>query len=668
MLRRPITICRLWLALLWLGLPATGALANIPQDATWINQRNQFQEAEKALRKGRLQTYRRLERRLRGYPLHVYLEYAELTRRLDHTPPKKVQAFLHRHADTPLAVRLQKRWLYSLARQGRWQLLVDNFTSTDSRRLLCHYARGLLETGQPERAWAVMEGLWHTGRSLPPQCDRPLKAWRGAGRLTEELVWERIRLAMNSGNVRLARHLAGDLPKDQRYWVEIWSKVRRDPAFVAEVNAHFIGRDRPAVLDDITVYGLRRLARREPLEAARLWQNLKHQHRLPPAERERIESRLALALLKSREPEARTLLEKLELSARDERVVTLHFFAAVQDQDWDTALEWLERLSVARQHTDQWRYWRGRVLEGMGRLEEARSIYVMNGENRGYYSFLAADRAGYRYQFAHVPLRYRPAELADIEQHPAILRARELYAIRRLADARREWNHAIERLDTPNLLRAAKLADEWGWHDRAITTLARARYWDDLELRFPLAHQQEVEREAQRQRVNPAWAFAIIRQESAFTPDARSTAGALGLMQLLPRTARSMARSMRLRRPRYRDLLDSETNIRLGIRYLRQVQDRYDGHPVLATAAYNAGARNVRRWLPEAGNVAADVWIETVPFSETRNYLKRVLTYTVIYEQRLGKDPVPLLERMRPVPGTGTATARQDAAQPGRPG
>ena len=292
----------------------------------------------------------------------------------------------------------------------------------------------------------------------------------------------------------------------------------------------------------------------------------------------------------------------------------------------------------------------------------------MNGENRGYYSFLAADRAGYRYQFAHVPLRYRPAELADIEQHPAILRARELYAIKRLADARREWNYAIERLDTPNLLRAAKLADEWGWHDRAITTLARARYWDDLELRFPLAHQQEVVREAQRQRINPAWAFAIIRQESAFTPDARSNAGALGLMQLLPRTARSMARSMRLRRPRYRDLLDSETNIRLGIRYLRQVQDRYDGHPVLATAAYNAGARNVRRWLPEAGNVAADVWIETVPFSETRDYLKRVLTYTVIYEQRLGKDPVPLLQRMRPVPGTGTTTARREAAPPGRPG
>ena len=199
------------------------------------------------------------------------------------------------------------------------------------------------------------------------------------------------------------------------------------------------------------------------------------------------------------------------------------------------------------------------------------------------------------------------------------------------------------------LLKAAKLADEWGWHDRAIATLARARYWDDLELRFPLAHQQVVLTQAKRQKVNPAWAFAIIRQESAFTTDARSHAGAMGLMQLMPRTARTVARSMKMQPPRRYDLLKIDTNIRLGVRYLKKVQDRNQGHPVLATAAYNAGQSRVTQWLPEQGSVAADVWIETVPFQETRDYLKRVMTYTVIYEQRLGRDPVPLLERMSPI-------------------
>jgi soluble lytic murein transglycosylase len=333
----------------------------------------------------------------------------------------------------------------------------------------------------------------------------------------------------------------------------------------------------------------------------------------------------------------------------DDKVVSLHFYSAMRDQDWESAQEWLERLSLGEQHTPQWRYWRGRVLEAKGHLEEARSVYLLNGEQRGYYSFLAADRAGHRYQFAHSPITYHVSELADVESLPAIQRARELYAIKRTVDARREWNYAIERMTQPQLLKAAKLADAWGWHDRAISSLAQAKYWDDLELRFPLAHQQQVLHQAARQKINPAWAFAIIRQESAFTADARSHAGALGLMQLLPRTARDMARSLRVRTPRRGDLLKIDTNIQLGVGYLKKVQDRYQGHPVLATAAYNAGPSNVKRWLPNDKSVAADIWIETVPFKETRDYLKRVLTYTVIYEQRLGQQPRSLLERMTPI-------------------
>ena len=218
-----------------------------------------------------------------------------------------------------------------------------------------------------------------------------------------------------------------------------------------------------------------------------------------------------------------------------------------------------------------------------------------------------------------------------------------------MADARREWNHLLPRLNEDQLLRAAKLAEEWGWHDRVIMTLARARYWDDLEMRFPLAHQQTVLNQARDQQIDPAWAFAVIRQESAFIHDARSHAGALGLMQLLPRTARSVARSLRMPMHGKWDILDVDNNITLGVRYLRKVKDRFDGHPVLATAAYNAGGSNVRRWLPEGQVQPADLWIESVPFGETRKYLQRVLTYTVIYQQRLGRQPAPMLERMPPV-------------------
>ncbi|HID49723.1 MAG TPA: murein transglycosylase, partial [Chromatiales bacterium] len=596
-----------------------------------------------------LSRYRKLARKLRDYPLYPYLEHQELVRRLARARPAEVDAFPKKNPDTPLATRLRHKWLEVLARQGEWQRLArQEVPLRSSRGLQCSYSRALLETGQADKAYQRLQRLWLTGRSLPRSCDVPLQAWRASGKLTDDLVWQRIRLAMQRGNVRLARHLARDLPKAEQFWVNIWAKVRRDPAYVLEVNDHFVDKSH-ASLDWITVYGLRRLARKDPKLAAESWQKLRKTREFSVSDQERIERRLALALLQEREPAVREWLGTLNHNHFDDRVISLHFFSALQDQDWDTALGWLERLEPDQQHTARWRYWRGRVLEGMGHLEEAREVYLLNGENRGYYSFLAADRAGYRYSFTSRPLMYQATDLASLQALPPIRRARELYALNRQADARREWNHAMERLSRPQLLKAAKLADEWGWHDRAIATLARARYWDDLELRFPLAHQKQVLSQAKRQKVNPAWAFAIIRQESAFTADARSHAGAMGLMQLMPRTARRVARSMKLRPPRYYDLLKIDTNIRLGVRYLKKVRDRNQGHPVLATAAYNAGQTRVSKWLPKQGQVAADIWIETVPFRETRDYLKRVMTYTVIYEQRLGRDPVPLLERMSPI-------------------
>lgn len=632
---------------LCLALPPC-ANANQATSKLLLQQRKQFLDAEQALKNRQLSRYRRMAKKLQNYPLYPYLEYQELVRRLSTARPQEITTFLQKNADTPLALRLRKKWLNVLVRQGKWEVLVEQYVPTRSISLQCSYARALLETNQAERAYQRLQTLWLTGRSLPRSCDEPIRDWKKSGLLSHELIWQRIRLAMQRGNVQLARHLAKDLPTKDHYLVNIWAKVRRDPGYIMEVNDHFADK-KSYILDWITVYGLRRLTSRDPLQAAEYWQKLRQTHNFSVNDQERIERRLALTLLREHDPAARQWLKTLHLTHLDDRVISLHFFSALQDQDWDTALGWLERLDQSQQHTAQWRYWRGRVLEGMGHLEEAREVYLLNGENRGYYSFLAADRAGYQYKFTSRPLIYTATDLVSLETLPPIQRTRELYALKRYADARREWNQAIENMGQAQLLKAAKLADEWGWHDRAIATLARARYWDDLELRFPLAHQQVVLTQAKRQKVNPAWAFAIIRQESAFTTDARSHAGAMGLMQLMPRTARTVARSMKMQPPRRYDLLKIDTNIRLGVRYLKKVQDRNQGHPVLATAAYNAGQSRVTQWLPEQGSVAADVWIETVPFQETRDYLKRVMTYTVIYEQRLGRDPVPLLERMSPI-------------------
>jgi soluble lytic murein transglycosylase len=271
---------------------------------------------------------------------------------------------------------------------------------------------------------------------------------------------------------------------------------------------------------------------------------------------------------------------------------------------------------------------------------------------RDYYGFLAADRVGQVYRFGHDAVPFTETDLAAAEALPGIARARELLRVGLTIDARREWRDAIRDLDDRQLEIAAVLAGRWGWHDRAIVTVARADHFDDLDLRFPLVYQDLVLSNARATGLDPAWVYGVMRQESAFWEDARSRSGALGLMQLMPSTARETARRLRERVDDVYDLLSPPKNIRLGVAYLRRVLDRFDGHQGLATAAYNAGPGRVRSWLPGSHPLAADIWVDTVPFNETRGYVKRVMAYTAIYEHRLERPVRPLKGRLPPVPAT----------------
>ena len=639
-----------------ISLLSVPASANV--DTRILQQRQLFQEAEQALKLGRISQYQLLEKQLRDYPLYPYLTYVEAKRNLGKSNYKSIHRYLQDHPGTPLASRLQYAWLKSLARQRQWKTLIENFYYTTDPGLQCDFAHALIVEGQQARAFTVLEGIWLTGSSLPNNCDYPIDKWHSAGELSQELAWERIRLAMQARHSQLALYLSKYLSKDDQFWVRMWAKVRRDPGFVMQVYDRFKSNDTQQ-LRWVLADGISRMAIKDAPSAAQLWYEWRELFKFSEIEKIRIERRLALSLVKDDPVAGKTWLSQLDLEPNDERVNELYIINAFIDQDWDTALEWLDRFDDEEKHSDRWRYWRGRALEGMGRLEEARSIYLLNGDSRSYYGFLSADRAGMNYQFDHRPVISNAMAMSKVEKIPAIERARELYALNRVVDARREWNHALQSLDKPQMLVAAQLAHDWNWHDRAIVTLAQAEYWDDLEKRFPLAHREVVMIHSRQQRINPAWAFAIIRQESAFTDDARSHAGAMGLMQLLPRTARDVARSLQMRFQR-NDLLDASTNVRLGINYLKYVRDRFKGNDVLATAAYNAGDSRVRKWLPKDGIIPADVWVETVPFTETRDYLKRVMTYTVIYEQRLGQRPIPLMERMLPISGQVTVISSDD--------
>ncbi len=642
---RPLLITPLLLGLLLFWNGATAMELAV--------QRKQFLLAEKALARNDSSQYQKLKPQLEAYPLYPYLELRELTRQMRQLQGRQVKAFLDKYPHTPLATQLRRQWLNELGRRKDWNNYLLFYRPTSSSKRQCLYLQALLQLGKKEQALAAVAPLWLNGRSQPKACDPVFDAWRKAGKLTPQLVWQRIELAMGAQQTRLVRYLKKRLPATERTWVERWLRVHRSPETILQQPAF---ESPHPYRQKILLHGLRRLARKDPDKAIAAWSRLQKHYDFDEDQRYQAERSIALQMINHDHPDTLQHLTDTVPRADDERLLEERIRFALRQRAWPQVLRWIEHLPISLGSQERWRYWRARALQALGREQEARRLYQSLATERSFYGFLAADQLGVPYNLQHIPLQTAESLLDELASRPGIQRSSELFILGRLTQARREWNDELRDMNKAQLQAAAKLAQRWGWHSQAIFTLARTRYWDDLELRFPLLHREQIEKAAGLHQLDDAWVFAVIRQESAFAHDARSPAGALGLMQLMPRTARYTARHIKQPPPRNRNLLQPETNIRLGTAYLRHVLSRLNDNTVLATSAYNAGPHQVGKWLPEQ-ETPADLWVETIPYHETRRYTQRIFTYAVIYQQRLGKKSSRLQQLMSPIPPRELVTA-----------
>ncbi len=624
------------------------ATAAADDPARLVKQRLLFEDAEQALDRRQPHTFHRLLGQLQDYPLYPYLVYEDLRRRLSRASDKEVNGFLTAYADTPLAPRLRRTWIKRLYEQKRWKEVVASYHSSSDAATRCRYTLALYRSGEKFKALAQTRNLWLVGHSQPTECDAVFEVWRNEGRMTPKLVWQRIRLAMQAGQPSLARYLARFLPEPEREWVDLWRKVRSYPSEVA-TNPRLRSPSRP-VAKDIVLYGIRRWATRDPEKAAAAWAKIQPRYHFSAQEIAQVQRGIGLAMLRDDAPQAMSWLARIDDHWADSRVRQARPLSALKHGDWKSAVAWMDRLNAQEKASERWQYWRGRALEQLGEKGPATGLFARLAGERSFYGFLSADRVGTPYALNDKPLDVPSERLARVRNLPGVRRAHEFLALGRVGNARTEWYRLTQTASAKDLAAAAVIAHRWGWHDLAILALGRLGQWDDLDVRFPLAFRGPVVKRARDQSLNPAWVFAVVRQESAFTANARSPKGALGLMQLLPRTARSLARRLNARLNGTGGLLEADTNIRLGSAYLRRLLDDLDGHPALATAAYNAGPSRVKSWQPDEKEEPADLWIETIPFKETHDYLRRVFTYTAIYEQRLGKTPSRLTRRLPPIP------------------
>jgi soluble lytic murein transglycosylase len=618
--------------LLLLVNPVTGANETQQPGQDLLQQRQAFLAAETALSNNDQPTYQQLREQLADYPLLVYLDFQETLNSLEQQSIESIRNRLHRLEGTPLKSRLRNHWLELLAKLELWPAYLEFSQKGGSITQQCQRARALIETGQSGQGYALIPKLWLNGRSLPKTCDPVLERWIASGQLTPELVWQRFQLAMSARNTRLARYLKRYLSDSEKPVADLWLNLYNHPEQIDQL----LSIDHP-MRDEMAIQAIRKLAWRDVKTAFMAWEKF---HTLPIFSKQQQQKAIyALAGGLAREPSHKLSQQLNSLLPDDLKLDSLlserALQAALQQNDWNWVIQIIEALPQEQRRDGQWRYWHARALEQLGRGKMAVEILTPLSQERSYYGFLAAKRLGTDPHLEHVSLQIKDEAANKVALNPGLQRARELHYLDRPRLARQEWNLALRHATSDEKRAAARLAQTWNWPSQGIITLARLGLWNDLELRFPLAHRQAVNGQAKDHGIDTAWVYAILRQESAFVSDARSSAGARGLMQLMPKTAKQIARELQFSLIDPDELFRPEVNIRLGTGYLNKIYRELQENPVLATAAYNAGPSRVISWLPEHTQ-ASDVWIETIPFSETRKYLKRVLAYTVIYNYRLG--------------------------------
>ncbi|MBI3771511.1 MAG: transglycosylase SLT domain-containing protein [Gammaproteobacteria bacterium] len=630
----------------------TAAAAPVTENAAFsdkalIQQRALFTSARDALARNQMPAYRKLLSQLQDYPLYPYLLAAELQKRLPQASNTEIRDFIDKYQDSYVGARLRYDWLQTLAQREQWKTYLSFYDpQSEAADLECYARRAQYKLGNREEAFKDLDALWLANRSLPRECDPLFAAWRETGALTDELLWDRVRLAMSKNQAYLAHYLERFLKPEDREWIALWREMHRAPD--ATLDAPKLKTNSP-IARAILIHGIKRLAKQNPTKAGETWDRLVMDHAFTPDEVNDAEASIAVALARNNAPEAMRWLANLKSGNDNSDVRLWRVLTAVNQDAWNDVIFWIDQMTPKEQQSSRWRYWRARAYDEIADKERAQRVYREVAKTRDFYGFMAADRITVPYQFEDKPLNYSPAELAAFENTPPVLIARELYFIGDINNARREWNYITRNMDEAQLMKAAKLAHSWGWHDRAILTLNKTEFRDDLELRFPLEHRENVAEFSSNQSIDPSWAYAIIRQESAFTVDARSPVGAMGLMQIMPRTGKNIARDLDTRLNNSNQLLEARTNIRFGVSYLRKVLNRFGQNMVLATAAYNAGPQRVASWLPKEQNLPPDRWVENIPFAETQNYVRQVMAFTVIYDQRMDRSNRPQLTQRMPL-------------------
>ena len=630
------------------------ALLLIPLVAV-ADQDADFLAARDAFRAGNGVRFNQIAARIKNSPLEPYLAYYRLRLQLETVDTAAIQAFLARPDDTPVIDRLRVEWLKLLGRKKKWDAFAAEYPHllNADTELSCYALQARRRT-QENEALQEARKLWLSGDDdLPDSCTPLFDAALASGLISEADVWLRVRLALEAGNVSLARQLSAKLPPSRRLSAAALNSAAANPQ-------RYLGK---AKLDKaseaerrVALFALQRLAKQLPQLAFAQWGKI--------AVHFNTEEQHYFYAWLGYEAALRQDARALEwFKAADDVPLTdaQHAWrtrAALRALNWQEVRASISSMSPQQQQEGVWRYWNARALKQLGRVDESEKIFFALSTEYNFYGQLAADELDMPVASAAMPASYQPSkeELDAMLARPSTQRTLALYRMDLRTDALREWAWAVRNFDDKQLLTAAEIARRNQMYDRAINTADRTVQLHDFSLRYLAPYRDALRGHILQNKLEEAWVYGLMRQESRFVSQAKSNVGAAGLMQVMPATARWIARKLGMRN--YRKKLDSqmEGNLVLGTYYMKTVLGWFDNNPVLASAAYNAGPSRARQWRGDIPLEGA-IYTETIPFTETRDYVKKVMSNTVYYAQQFGQPLHSLKQRL------GIVAAKNSANQ-----
>lgn len=624
-----------------------------------VRQRIDFKLAWNAAASGDMVTLAPYLETLKAYPLYPYLRFAYLEATLDRIPSGLVDQFLQENRALPIADKLRRDWVIAAAKRQDWDAVVDDYHEDGDLAGRCAIVSAHILGQRSDAAnWSdAAKRLWMSAGAPRDACQPLFDYMDQKDMVSLDMRRKRVESALMDRDFATAAVLAPGLPVDDRSWAQLWVAMAADPAKVLD---DIQVPDEPHY-QEMLLSGVKLLARNSPNQAMHLWTTLSKQYHFSHDDARDMRTLLAMQHAWHLLPDARAQLKALHDSV-DPQVPEWRARLALRDGDWKEALRDINGLGDRNE--TEWRYWRARCLEELGHGSDAKTIYRELARTPDYYGFLSADRLHLDYRIVQQPSHPSSEVIAQLESRAGFERARELVYAGLYPQADAEWNLASRNLSGAARCQAALMAQHWGWYAKVIPALASGGCWQDLSLTYPIVYQDTLAPQAKRLDMDISWIYGLIRQESVFRPNAVSAVGALGLMQLMPATGKAVGLRLGVTIDDRHALLDPETNLTVGSEYLNTLLHRFDGSEPLATAAYNAGENRVDDWLPGAGTLPADVWIDTIPFTETRNYVHHVMAHTVFFDWRLHGKPERLSQRIGEVAAAADASVTLTADAP----